>query len=444
MDYESLTFGMALFLYLANLVFVVFLVMQFWKRGDYAIVFCIVYLCVFIAIRPPIMFLNLDTPLIAMGATTWVNICLAQFAIFLWLFSFSASAAYLQKSAIIFSVFVPPSFIPGRKIMLIFALVFSAIGIGMTLKFILDSGSIGRFIFNVKTEKAFAGLYVIRWMCVLASLLSVIILIDTVIQSRGKLRFNFYTIIALALILINLAANYAWGNRMNIALVIMIAFFSWHLLVKRFTLKELIFWGFIALIGLQSLRILREFLIGESLARAISPLDVLSFWRGVSLSMHFAQFDGLMLALRDSGDLFNFRLGQDFLNGFASWLPKALFPEGHETYHIGGWFRRVYEPTKVNGWPVTVIGSWYVNFGWLGIVIGAIISAVLAHAVQFKMRGMGRTSWDTVIAVGFLAFVLDGGINTGFGQSILLYTGPILVIALMTKLTASRQSRAES
>ena len=115
------------------------------------------------------------------------------------------------------------------------------------------------------------------------------------------------------------------------------------------------------------LRVARDVLLFPE--GVISPLEGVNIWRQIAISMHGSQFDALLLVMRDFDLSAGLRWGEDFAAGIAALVPRAIWPDPPVSA-LGAWFRQIYEPETVNGWPITLVGEWLVNFGWTGVAFG--------------------------------------------------------------------------
>jgi oligosaccharide repeat unit polymerase len=235
------------------------------------------------------------------------------------------------------------------------------------------------------------------------------------------------------IIIASMAANFSWGNRYNIALTLIVLGMSWHYYIAPLRIFRTLLWAVASILCLQFLRDLRGVYVADVRGGTFSGLD--NKWLEISASLHFVEFDAFLLSLRDAGDMFDFRNGADFYNGILSWVPRSIYP-GKETFNIGPWFRQVYEPSKINGWPVTVMGSWYINFSWIGIPIGGFISGFIMRVIDAAFHDARGNPWHAAIGTGIAIFVVEGGINTGFPQEIFLLFLPLALASTWIKLAA--------
>lgn len=316
-------------------------------------------------------------------------------------------------------------------------------GVGVVGYFILNEGGFTRFMIAVKNEKEFAGLYFLRQFNLFAIMVSIYGLLITAkpaAHGRRKRRISSKPLLIFGgCILINFVTLYAWGYRNQIAFMSAVMLLGYHIFIRRMTLAELTAWVVVGLAVFHGLRFLREIMRAEVLSSNALVLEELDGIRAFSMSMHLVQFDGLMLAVRDIGTLVPVRAGQDFLNGLISWVPRFVLPD-RETFFIGGWFRRIYEPMRSNGWPITVVGSWWVNFGFIGILIGPIVSAAAIAIFDRIFCRAGTDPWHLVAGGTIGAFMFNGGFNTGTPQDIVLTFIPIVVLTRLLQLRKAPDS----
>jgi hypothetical protein len=130
--------------------------------------------------------------------------------------------------------------------------------------------------------------------------------------------------------------------------------------------------------------------------------------RRASQAVNGTYFDASMLAFRDWPATFSYRNGLDFYNGVMGSVPRKLWPDKPDPLP-GKWFRQVYEPQVKNGWPVGTPTIWYLNFGWIGLVIGGIISGAIVGWVARRYRAAPRSGINIAMTFNMMLFVLPLG-----------------------------------
>jgi len=392
-------------------------------------------------IRPPIILLGLDYPIpagwfdgyeyhtIALGcllATIWIVLFLGFFIL--------ARAIGMPRRGLLPLVERP---LPITPLSVVTALVVGAATL-LTAYLILKAGGLARFQFAVKIEKGMAGLYILRQINTLGIVMSILVLAyfggktcataaERKIRRRGLL-------FAGTLLFIGFANNYAWANRYTIAIALLGTGVMWHLHVKRISFLKAGILGVSTFAALQSLRALRFAMFSDVVGRDVDPN--FNFWTEISLSLHLQEFDAMLLAIRDVGEKFDFRHGQDFINGLLSWIPRFLYPS-KEDFGLGQWLRQAYDPTQVNGWPPAIPAAWYVNFGSIGIILGALISAVVLATFDAHYRDT-RNPWNATMGAMLTLLMAGSGIQTGFPQQIVLTLIPIWLLSIGLRATPQR------
>jgi hypothetical protein len=130
--------------------------------------------------------------------------------------------------------------------------------------------------------------------------------------------------------------------------------------------------------------------------------------RRASQAVNGTYFDASMLAFRDWPASFSYRNGLDFYNGAMGSIPRKLWPAKPDPLP-GKWFRQVYEPQVKNGWPVGTPTIWYLNFGWVGLIIGGIISGALIGWVARRSRAAPRSGINIAMTFNMMLLVLPLG-----------------------------------
>lgn len=392
-------------------------------------------------LRPPIILLGLDYPIpanwfdgyeyhtVAVGsliATVWITLFLGFFSL--------ARAVGMPRRGLLPLVERP---LPIGPLLVVTVLV---VGVStlITGYLVLKAGGMAHFQVAVKIEKSLAGLYVLRQINTIGIVMSILVVAyfggrTCTTAAERKIRRRGL-IFATILLFIGFANNYAWANRYNIAIALLATGVMWHLHVTRISLMKAAILAMIAGAALQSLRALRFVMFSEIAGRDVDPN--FNFWTEISLSMHLQEFDAMLLAIRDLGSKFEFRYGQDFINGLLSWIPRSLMPS-KEGFHVGTWLRQAYDPTQVNGWPPSIPATWYVNFGSIGIVLGTMISGVVLATLDAHYRDT-RNPWNATMGAMLTLLMADGGVQTGFPQLIVLALFPIWMLSVGLNVTPKK------
>ncbi len=394
-------------------------------------------LTVQIMVRPLMFFAGVDSPSpqVWFDPNSWNLMTVALILTAGWVAILTTTTATLSHMSVGRRMMPHVTVMPNPRMLALVVIGLTVLNVICTAYLVAQAGGVAQFVFAVKIGKALKGLYVFRAIAPLA----VAVLIYAFLLSRkselagqpGMLRPG----LIIALIVVNFAVNYAWGNRFNIAVLTLAFGVSYHFYVAPLRPLKIIIISLLFLAALEGLKEIRNFMVSEVTGvRAGNDFD---FWLRISASLHFVEFDAFLLALRDAGEAFEFRQGRDALNGLLAWVPRFIYPE-KETFQVGGWFRRIYEPTKINGWPITVIGNWYINFGGVGMIFGAVLSGVVITAIDNAYRDLRVNPWSAGVGTVIPFQLLDGGANFGIIQAYVLLVVPLLLIAYVLKATAPK------
>lgn len=154
-----------------------------------------------------------------------------------------------------------------------------------------------------------------------------------------------------------------------------------------------------------------------------------SMWRQLSLATNATYYDAAMLSFRDWPSEHDYRNGYDFVTGLVAFVPRVLWAGKPDSIAPGRWFRQVYQPDKVNGWPMGAAGLWYLNFGWLGLILGGLLSGLLLGALAKAQRLRPDNGLNTAVAVMVGVFVVGIGWDSDTLLRLLIWVGPLWVIA---------------
>lgn len=399
----------------------------------FGVIFSLLFLC-----RPAIFFAGLDVPFPQshFGNTEWSLVTLGLLAACLWLGVASLSYVFFSPLAGLFKKILPAEPVPERGLrprflwLVVFPpFLFCALG---TLMLIAKYGGVSGFVYASKISKELKGLFVFQAAAPLAGMLATYAALRCMRDHNGQRKLTPQSYLYLAVFVASAGLNFTWGNRYNIAIMLMTFMFAWHFYVRPLKIRQVVFAVLLSGAILQGLSVLRSYLIVASINErtAVNPHE---FWLSLSLSLHFVEFDAFMLALRDGGDLFELRRGKDFVNGLLAWVPRSIYPE-KESFHIGRWFAQVYHPWLKNGWPVTTAGAWYVNFGSTGLVMGGIVSGFILRVFDSAYHDLRTSAWHAAIGLGLVFLCLETGVNTGFVQAIILYAVPTFLASGVLRL----------
>lgn len=398
----------------------------------FAVIMTILFLC-----RPLILFFGLSFPFPQshFPTTDWNLSALALLVGLIWSFFTIAFYSFMGSLASYGTWLLPSGPHPSKKVRpkFLWAIVlppflFCAFG---TFMLIVQFGGFSGFVYASKVGKELKGQFIFQAAAPLTCMLAIYATLASLDIKANVKRLSFHSWCFIAIFAACCALNFTWGNRYNIATMILTFMFSWHFYVKNLKFRHLVTISLASAALLQSLRLIRTFLLFEA-SGASQTGPHFDFWLQLSQSLHFVEFDAFMLALRDTGSTFDFRQGLDFKNGLLAWIPRSIYPE-KESFHIGWWFAQVYYPWLKNGWPITTVGAWYVNFGVFGILLGAAVSGLFMRIFDKVYHSATTSPWHAAIGFGLVFLCLEIGVNTGFPQSFVLYIFPTALASIFLR-----------
>ncbi len=306
--------------------------------------------------------------------------------------------------------------------------------------FAASGGGLAESIRFVKAEKAVAGFCFLRQFAVVGVLLSIFVLYYLSYLRRVRLLVipNWWSLAIVLCFIVNAFGIYAWGQRYSVAMSAVGMIAGYHYFVARLSVTRLglLATGMLAIF--LGLRVARDVLLFPE--GVISQLEGVNIWRQIAISMHGSQLDALLLVMRDFDLSAGLRWGEDFAAGIAALVPRAIWPDPPVSA-LGAWFRQIYEPETVNGWPITLVGEWLVNFGWTGVALGGAASGYVLRAARDAYDDMWRNPWSLMMSIVVGLFVFPGGINVGSPQTYVLVVIPMVLIVLALRLFAPMRGR---
>ena len=299
--------------------------------------------------------------------------------------------------------------------------------------FASSGGSLSDSIRYVKAEKAVTGFYFLRQFAVIGTLLSIFTLYYLAYLRRVRdMRVSlWWTAFVLGCFAINSFGVYAWGQRYAIAMASVGLVAGYHFFIHRLSYVRLGLFALLFLSFFLGLRLIRDELLFT--ADIVTPLDSPNILRKIAVSMHGSQFDALLLVIRDFDLSAGLRWGEDFWAGVSALVPRQFWPD-RPSFNPGAWFRQIYEPETLNGWPITPVGEWLVNFGYIGVAVGGALSGFIVRAAQRAYFDIWRNPWSMMMAVVVALFLLPGGVTAATPQSLLSTLFPLALVALLLRI----------
>jgi hypothetical protein len=307
--------------------------------------------------------------------------------------------------------------------------VLTGVGALVSAYLVVRYGGIGGVIVAGKYDKALAGLYWLRSVSAVGAVLAVTTFIDL---RRLGARSRVITAVALACAFANAFFVFMWGSRGVLVVVAATVVLGLQPHRRRSRIKRervlvrLLVAVLLVVVAASGMRMVRDTL---SHGEVQGTYAASSTSRQVSLGTNSVYFDAAMLSFRDWPSAHRFRGGEDFVNGVVGVVPRAVWSGKPQAIPPGKWFRQVYEPRKLNGWPMGAAALWYLNFGWLGLAVGGLVSGLVIGMVAAAQRRRPRSGFNTGVAVIAAVFVLPLGVDNVTPMKLVIWLGPMWLLS---------------
>lgn len=305
-------------------------------------------------------------------------------------------------------------------------------------------GGVGGTITAAKVDKALAGMYLLRTIPAVGAVVAT----ATFIDARKRPEVNRVLVYwALVCAFLNGFYVFLWGSRSVLVIIGAVLVLG---LRRRQTRRRTVERQRVALRLVLAAALVVAAASGARIARDTltrgEVQDVYgqaSIGRQASLATNSILFDAAMLSFRDWPRQHEYRNGQDFTNGVAGLVPRLLWEDKPTDIVPGKWFRQVYEPRKINGWPMGAGALWYLNFGWLGLILGGIFSGFALGFIAAAQRRAAANGFNTAVGVVIGVYVLGLGWDNETLVRSVIWLGPLFLVARYVAPKVRRRPTAD-
>jgi hypothetical protein len=194
------------------------------------------------------------------------------------------------------------------------------------------------------------------------------------------------------------------GSRGRVFFLIVALVVIVHYLWRPWRRRELAVGGLVLLAFLSSYLVFRESVDTDSIPVAAREAATRTLDPQVVVN-DITSFDHVLYATSIFGRERPHENGQFLLDGFRSYIPSAIDPGKPEGGDIA--FRRIVWGNDFGaGRPPTAVGDLYIDFGFVGVAVGALLIGVLARALPGLLRGPPAGRQYRVAAYAMLLVVL--------------------------------------
>ncbi|MGY1691435.1 hypothetical protein [Geodermatophilus sp. SYSU D01105] len=192
----------------------------------------------------------------------------------------------------------------------------------------------------------------------------------------------------------------------------------------------------VALLLAFSLRTARDTVLWGNLAPTLEDQTTV---RQVAVATNNTFYDSLLLILDDWPDEFDFRGGEDFIEGTVAAVPSTIAGEQEPFVTPAVRLAQTYIDRN-NGFPSTPVGDWYLNLGLLGVALGGLLSGVIVRAGQLAFRRFSRDPLVWGFSLVFAIRIFPGGLWAVSMPKWVAIGVPVIAVAVAINLFLRRSS----
>jgi hypothetical protein len=408
------------------------------------------YLALQLLWRPLVLATGLDTPfptLLFAERDTEALLLRGQAVVVLFLLALWAGARVLSPLVRPVSVLFPRSRGPlSPRTLVVLAVVLTAAAFVATVALWARYGGPAGLLQASKVDRDIADSRALRSIPLLAALLGVAAFFSV---RRAPLQ----RLLVLGLIAVNGYLSWTWGAR-DVPVLSVVALLAGSLIFsdvgrnaarrpdgrwlrdprwrRRFLLVPVL-----ALLLAFSLRTARDTVLWGDLAPTIEGQTAV---RQVAVATNNTFYDALLLYLDDWPDRFDFTGGRDFVDGSVAAVPSILVGEQEPFVSPAVQLAQTYIDRN-NGFPATAAGDWYVNLGFPGVVLGGLLSGLIARTGQFAFRRFLRDPLVWGFLLVFMVRIFPGGVWATSAPKWVAIGLPIIAFTLLVNLFVRRADR---
>lgn len=297
-----------------------------------------------------------------------------------------------------------------------------------TLYFISELGSVAEFMLQARIG-LFAGYSFLSNLPELLAFLSALLLHFALRERRG---IPFAAILLVA----SVAILFTMGERGGIAAAFLFFAVLQHFCVRRMGMRTVAAYGVALALLVAGLGITRDAFIRLRVDQVsvVEELGDEEKWSPVDVVLHLNSnaTDYFMVIVQDF-DVTNFHYGDDFYRGLVGIVPRSLWPDKPARITVGQWFTERYYPGKPSGRPITAVGAYYLNFGWVGVVVGMLLSGFFGRVLWNYLAGSGFHPWAVVFYLAALFKITSWGmLTTTMPTAVILTLVPLWIVHAFT------------
>lgn len=150
-----------------------------------------------------------------------------------------------------------------------------------------------------------------------------------------------------------------------------------------------------------------------------------SIFRKISSGLNHQFYDSFLLLIQEG---FQMRWGLDFLLGLIGVIPRAIWKGKPEMVDPGIWFSNQFIEDAAYGWPVSVVGEWWLNFWFPGALLGGYLTGCLYWVVHNKYLDFMTNPFSWLAVFIIATRVLPIGFSATSPMYYVLSLGPVFIL----------------
>ncbi|MGY1827989.1 MULTISPECIES: hypothetical protein [unclassified Blastococcus] len=405
------------------------------------------YLALQLLWRPLVLAAELDSPfptLLFQDRDTELLLLRGQAVVVLFLIALWAGARLTTPLVRPVSVLFPQLRGPlPPRMLVVLAVVLTAAASAVTVALWIRYGGPSGLLQASKVDRSLTDSRALRTLPLLAALLGVAAWFS--VRGAGPQR-----LLLLGLVAVNGYLSWTWGAR-DVPVLSAVALLAGGLIFGRIGRRaarrpdgqwlrdprwrrRFLLVPVLALSLAFTLRAARDTVLWGDLAPTIEGQGTV---RQVAVATNNTFYDALLLYLDDWPDRFDFTGGSDFVDGSVAAVPSVLSGPQEPFVSPAVQLAQTYIDRN-NGFPATPVGDWYVNFGYPGIVLGGLVSGLVARAGQFAFRRFLRDPLVWGFSLVFMIRVFPGGVWATSAPKWVAIGLPIIAFTVLLNLFLRR------
>lgn len=286
----------------------------------------------------------------------------------------------------------------------------------------------------VRHERFFAGAAYLKQFQYFANFISGGFLVMLLKQRReGARKPLLWVLIIAGIFMFNLMISAVLGGKATIIFPLLFTVMAYEICVARRGYTRMLIGVVLIASVIVSLQFLRTGVVQE-VDKSVSE--------NAYVGLYFVLYDSSVLYLETHNKLHHTELGQDFIAALTAPIPRALWQDKPEKHiALGSRFKGQITGEERGGWPVYGFTEWYTNFGWLGVLIGGVLTGWLLSLLQGRYRDYCENPFSFMIMWNVIFLIMGpwpGGVHSFFPTYYILFIVPLFIFKALSRKSLLR------